>query len=54
MAAAAAAALAYYFTVTGGSTLQEDKLAMSENFAEVFDVNGDKAAEIAFSGADKK
>ena len=48
------AAFAYYFTVTAGAKLESDKLAISESFAEVFDAENEKTAEISFLGADKK
>lgn len=48
------AAFAYYFTVTAGAKLESDKLALSESFAEVFDAENEKTAEISFLGSDKK
>lgn len=52
--AAALCAVAYYFFATANVRLDPNKLAFSENYAEVFDREDVKAAEISLSGAEKK
>ena len=50
----AACAAAYYFSVTADADLNAEKLYGSENYASVYDISGEKAAEVSFFNADKK